>query len=327
MAQILSIDFLPEVYSAIFLGLFMLVFKFEEIPDLIVVPSFLILAFFSSLVGFFAYILPVTVFLGFYNIQKEKSQRSVFFKKKSIPLIASLVTLGIWAFVFFLFYTMDFFGPGMFSHQIKKGGLILAYTIGCLILMAIHSTVLHSEKELNTPLASGILIAMFFITGYYTVFHFSPKVYPIFVSPLDKDIPRIPKNIKIFGSTISNQYTHALGRGDLIGDPNESSIYFYWNDVYQADIKDLEKKFGIKTKSTPPLIVLKPTSVLIQKTYWDEIQSQNIDQEDIAKKTLIQTLNTKLSQDSFPKSSYYLIYCRFFQELLSSEPEPIKDPK
>jgi hypothetical protein len=141
-------------------------FKLENIPDLLRLVGYSLMAILSSVSMFlFGYLF----FVLWNTSQKVREKKTtVFFKKKNVPL-----RLLFWYFGFFLcailwMWYADFYGHGTLGFLFRSFWDITSRLFPILITFLIGEYLLRSEKELNTLGTTAVVAVLILISVYYT---------------------------------------------------------------------------------------------------------------------------------------------------------------
>ncbi|MBE7413401.1 MAG: hypothetical protein HS129_15300 [Leptospiraceae bacterium] len=164
------INSIPEKYfgelvSAIVLISIFLTFKMESILDIILFVLLTLLAFFSNfmtfLFGYSGFVIKASI-LG-----ARRTKVTVFYKRKNIPKLILLVYLSLFFLILLTLGVFDFFGKHSFHfifHSFLDHLLSFGISLG---IVYVGQFLLKSEKELNSPVSTGILIILIAVSGIY----------------------------------------------------------------------------------------------------------------------------------------------------------------
>lgn len=165
---LIPLEHLNETVCLTFILLLILSFRLETILDLVLIVVLTVGAFFSDftffMVGFTAFIIHAAT-LG---LQERRRRQSVFFKKANTPKLILMLYLVILVLLIGFAVAGDFYGTHSFSFLLGQSWAYLKH-FGLLILLLIAGGfLLNSEKELNSVVASGIIVLLIGVGGFFS---------------------------------------------------------------------------------------------------------------------------------------------------------------
>jgi len=154
-----------ELVTAIFILLIFLSFRLESILDVLLFAILTIFAFFSNFMTFLWGFSAFVIKAGTLGAQRTKT--TVFYKRKNIPKLILLVYLAVFFLAILILGLFGFFGDSSFRFIFQS---LLNHFLGFGVIIGfifIGQYLLKSEKELNSPVSTGILIVLIVISGIY----------------------------------------------------------------------------------------------------------------------------------------------------------------
>ncbi|MCW7500431.1 hypothetical protein ND861_08560 [Leptospira sp. 2 VSF19] len=207
-------SYFTETLCLVFLLLVFLTFRLEKMTDLLIFPTFTILAFFSSFIMFYLGFTFFVILTGIRGSRKAAQKTSVFYKKKNLPFLFLLGYLGFFVLSLIYFSYTDFFGPNSIGFLFKTWYTSALLILLPLVVLGIGHVLLNTEKELNTITASVVIVVSIAVSIYFIFKNLNAS---------DKEPWEIQsKNLtKAFGQAL-------ILKSDPIYLPKEFSFAFYF---------------------------------------------------------------------------------------------------
>lgn len=276
-------SYFTETLCLVFLLLVFLTFRLEKMSDLLIFPTFTLLAFFSSFIMFYLGFTFFVIFTGIRGSKKAAQKTSVFYKKKNVPFLFLLGYLAFFVFSLIYFSYSNFFGEASVSFLFKTWYQTSLMILLPILTIGIGHVLLKTEKELNTITAS-VVLGFTILTSIYFIFK---DLKASGVEPWETQTKNLTKS---FGQAL-------ILKSDPIYLPKEFSfaLYFqtgtktkylketvipdksflYVEGIWNQDIQ-LVQKSGLFRKSNRSIgiVPLSEDDVLIQKTTSDRIKNE-----------------------------------------------------
>lgn len=276
-------SYFTETLCLVFLLLVFLTFRLEKMTDLLVFPTFTILAFFSSFIMFYLGFTFFVILTGIRGSRKAAQKTSVFYKKKNVPFLFLLGYLGFFLLSLIYFSYADFFGPNSISFLFKTWYTSALLILLPLVVLGIGHVLLKTEKELNTVTASIVIVVSIAVSIYFIFKNLSAS---------DKEPWELQsKNLtKAFGQAL-------ILKSDPIYLPKEFSFAFYFQTgtktkymreetvsdksylyvegIWNQDIQ-LVQKSGLfrRNQRTFSIVPISEDDVLIQRATSEKIKNE-----------------------------------------------------
>lgn len=276
-------SYFTETLCLVFLLLVFLTFRLEKMTDLLIFPSFTILAFFSSFIMFYLGFTFFVILTGIRGSRKAAQKTSVFYKKKNVPFLFLLGYLGFFILSLIYFSYADFFGPNSISFLFKTWYTSALLILLPLVVLGIGHVLLKTEKELNTITASVVIVVSIAVSIYFIFKNLSAS---------DKEPWELQsKNLtKAFGQAL-------ILKSDPIYLPKEFSFAFYFqtgtktkymreetvtdksflyvDGIWNQDIQ-LVQKSGLfrRNQRAFAIVPISEDDVLIQRTTTEKIRNE-----------------------------------------------------
>ncbi|TGM32024.1 hypothetical protein [Leptospira biflexa] len=276
-------SYFTETLCLVFLLLVFLTFRLEKMTDLLVFPTFTLLAFFSSFIMFYLGFTFFVIFTGIRGSRKAAQKTSVFYKKKNVPFLFLVGYLAFFVLSLFYFSYSNFFGEGSISflfHTWYQSSLVILLP---MLTIGIGHILLKTEKELNTITAS-VVLGVSIIASIYFIFKDlrsgGAEPWEIQTKNLTKSFGQalVLKSDPIY---LPKEFSFALyfQTGTKTKYLKESNVseksFLYVEGIWNQDIQ-LVQKSGLFRKSNRSLgiVPLSEDDVLIQKTTSDRIKNE-----------------------------------------------------
>ncbi|PJZ44161.1 hypothetical protein [Leptospira brenneri] len=160
-------SYFTETLCLVFLLLVFLTFRLEKMTDLLIFPTFTILAFLSSFIMFYLGFTFFVIFTGIRGSRKAAQKTSVFYKKKNVPFLFLLGYLSFFILSLIYFSYADFFGPNSIGFLFKTWYTSALLILLPLVVLGIGHVLLKTEKELNTITASVVVVLSITVSIYF----------------------------------------------------------------------------------------------------------------------------------------------------------------
>jgi hypothetical protein len=276
-------SYFTETLCLVFLLLVFLTFRLEKMTDLLVFPTFTLLAFFSSFIMFYLGFTFFVIFTGIRGSRKAAQKTSVFYKKKNVPFLFLVGYLAFFVLSLFYFSYSNFFGEGSISflfHTWYQSSLVILLP---MLTIGIGHILLKTEKELNTITAS-VVLGVSIIASIYFIFK---DLRSGGAEPWETQTKNLTKSfgqalvLKSDPIYLPKEFSFALyfQTGTKTKYLKESNVseksFLYVEGIWNQDIQ-LVQKSGLFRKSNRSLgiVPLSEDDVLIQKTTSDRIKNE-----------------------------------------------------
>lgn len=276
-------SYFTETLCLVFLLLVFLTFRLEKMTDLLIFPTFTLLAFFSSFIMFYLGFTFFVIFTGIRGSRKAAQKTSVFYKKKNVPFLFLLGYLTFFLLSLLYFSYSDFFGEGSVFFLFKNWYETSLKILLPMLTIGIGHILLKTEKELNTITASialgiAILVSVYFIIKDLRTGAVEP--WEIQTKNLTKSFGQalILKSDPIY---LPKEFSYALyfQTGTKTKYSKETTVseksFLYVEGIWNQDIQ-LVQKSGLfrKANRSIGIVPLSEDDVLFQKITSDRIKSE-----------------------------------------------------
>ncbi|XDD48479.1 hypothetical protein AB3N60_17920 [Leptospira sp. WS39.C2] len=276
-------SYFTETLCLVFLLLVFLTFRLEKMSDLIVFPTFTILAFFSSFIMFYLGFTFFVIFTGIRGSRKAAQKTSVFYKKKNVPFLFLLGYLVFFVISLLYFSYSNFFGESSVAFLFKTWYQTSLVILLPMVTIGIGHILLKTEKELNTITAS-VVLGVAIVTSIYFIFKdlrsSAAEPWEIQTKNLTKSFGQalvlksdpiyLPKEFSFALYFQTGTKTKYLREVTL---PEKSFLYV--EGIWNQDIQ-LVQKSGLFRRSNRSIgiVPLSEDDVLIQKNTSDRIKNE-----------------------------------------------------
>ncbi|PJZ36237.1 hypothetical protein CH354_14160 [Leptospira levettii] len=276
-------SYFTETLCLVFLLLVFLTFRLEKMTDLLVFPTFTLLAFFSSFIMFYLGFTFFVIFTGIRGSRKAAQKTSVFYKKKNVPFLFLLGYLAFFLISLIFFSYSNFFGEKSISFLFKTWYQISLMILLPMLTIGIGHILLKTEKELNTITAS-VVLGISILVSVYFIFK---DLRSTAKEPWDTQTKNLTKSfgqalvLKSDPIYLPKEFSFALyfQTGTKTKYLKETVIpdksFLYVEGIWNQDIQ-LVQKSGLFRRSNRSIgiVPLSEDDVLIQKVTFDKIKNE-----------------------------------------------------
>ncbi|TGM06577.1 hypothetical protein [Leptospira jelokensis] len=276
-------SYFTETLCLVFLLLVFLTFRLEKMSDLLIFPTFTLLAFFSSFIMFYLGFTFFVIFTGIRGSRKAAQKTSVFYKKKNVPFLFLLGYLAFFVISLIYFSYSNFFGEGSISFLFKTWYQTSLVILLPIVTIGIGHVLLKTEKELNTITAS-VVLGLAILTSIYFIFK---DLKASAIEPWETQTKNLTKSfgqaliLKSDPIYLPKEFSFALyfqtgTKTKYLKETNLSDKSFlYVEGIWNQDIQ-LVQKSGLFRKSNRSIgiVPLSEDDVLIQKTTFDRMKNE-----------------------------------------------------
>lgn len=251
-----------ELVGLLFLLLVFHTFRMENILDLLLFPILVLAIFFADLRIF---LLGFSLFVWIETWKASnriKAKTTVFYKRKNIPMIISLVYSVSLVVFLVLASWYDFFSPSSFWDLLVHWGTVVFFLLPAVVAILLGNLLLDTEKELRTKTFTIILVAamlgivVFNYSRYNTELQDNlelEKEAMIKAQPMLRGIKAVylpPKSANYF------YFKTKIPINYMIPDEPEKESFLFVDDIWQADTNEINKTYRNKKKRKKATLVL-----------------------------------------------------------------------
>lgn len=272
--------FFHELVGLTFILLIFHTFRMETILDLFLFPALLLVAFFTDLRMFLFGFTVFTLWSCLRSMSSNKARTTVFYKRKNIPFIILVTYLMSLFTLLVVFSILDFFGTSSFLELVYHSASTTLYISPAFLTLFVGNILLGTEKELNTRTFTGILVAGILVAVYFNYSKYDETIDDLLESKKENFIRSqsliagtnsiysdpITAHYIYFATKLKHKFYEVLTR--------EGNSYLYLDDIWQADIVDIIRRFPARKKDRrSELMQLGDRSILLSKSLQDKIVS------------------------------------------------------